>query len=111
MTTTYCFYDFLSGCGGNWRNAIFLSCASCAHPCKDAGCGYLLTADSTGKPMLFPVSRFEELAGQKIDPAECIGQLSRSAFEALYHRHLQWQLDSAQHCPFPQLASLLRASR
>lgn len=107
MTTTYSFYDFLSGCGGNWRNAIFLSCASCAHPCASGGSGYLLTSDSMGKPLLLSVNSLEKLIGQRIDPAECIGQLNRSAFEALYHKHLLWQLDSARVCPFPQLAALI----
>ncbi len=104
MTTSYRLYDFLSGCGGNWRNAIFLSCASCAYPCQSGGCGYLLTTESMGKPMLVSVNDFEKLTGQQVDTEECIGHLSRSAFEAMYFKHLLWSLDSAAACPLSQLA-------
>ena len=109
MTITYRLYDFLSGCGGNWRNAIFLSCASCAHPCQSSGRGYLLTTDSMGKPILISINAFEELTGQQIDSEECIGQLSRSAFEAMYFKHLLWSLDSAADCPLPQLAMQIQS--
>ena len=86
MTTnhTYSMYDFLSSCGGNWRNAIFVSC-------------------SQGTPLVVCVQRFEGLSGQKIDPSECAGRLSRSAFESLYARYLLWQLDSDRQCALRQL--------
>lgn len=98
-TTSYSLFDFLSGCGGNWRNAVFVPCAPCAHPCKAGGCGCLLSADSQGHPILLTVHHYEILTGQKVRPDECIGTLSRSAFESIYARYLLWLLDSPQQCP------------
>ena len=105
MTTnhTYSMYDFLSSCGGNWRNAIFVSCSPCRHPCRNIRAGFLLTACSEGTPLVVCVQRFEGLSGQKIDPSECAGRLSRSAFESLYARYLLWQLDSDRQCALRQL--------
>lgn len=98
-TTSYSLFDFLSGCGGNWRNAVFIPCPPCAHFCKANRCGGLLSADSQGRPILITVRRFEILTGQKIDPSECVGTLSKSAFESVYARYLLWLLDSPQQCP------------
>lgn len=100
MTTvsSYSMYDFLSSCGGNWRNAVFVSCTPCRNPCRNGGAGCLLTACSEGKPLVVCVRRFEALSGQKIDPAECAGQLSRYGFESLYARYLLWQINSERQC-------------
>lgn len=100
---TYHLYDFLSSCGGNWRNAVYLTCGSCSHPCKNQRAGCLLTADSQGRPLIVCVSRFEILTGQKIDPSECAGRLTRQAFESLYARYLLWELDSDRQCALRQL--------
>lgn len=96
-------YDFLAGCGGNWRNALFISCSPCIHPCQNKRAGCLLSASSTGRPQVMTVSRFERLTGQKVDPSECLGKIKRDAFEAAYAQYLVWQIDSANQCSLQQL--------
>ena len=95
---------FLSCCGGNWRNAMFLPCDPCCQPCERRHAGHLLTADRDGKPVVFPVHRLEAALGRRIEPDECVGSLSRAAFEALYARYLQWQLDTSAECPLLRLS-------
>lgn len=100
MTTiSYSLYDFLSGCAGNWRNAIYIPCASCFHPCQADTPGYLFSADPQGRPVIIAVQHFEQATGQKVIPSECMGTLSKSAFESAYSRYLLWLLDSPDQCP------------
>ena len=104
MTTcTQELYHFLFACGGNWRGTIHISCRSCT--VHREGCeGYLLAADPEGRPVLMEVGRFCRLSGERIDPAECRGQLDRQAFEDIFGRYLLWALPSASPCPLRQLA-------
>lgn len=83
-------YQFLSACGGNWRN--------CIHVSVD-GPGYLLTADRDAKPIVMPVERFRQLTGEQIDLTECCGQLSETAFRALYSQYFLWRMPSAEDSP------------
>ena len=78
-TTIQQLAEFLTACRGNWRNACFISCneGKCHSPCS----GYLMSADADGKPVLIPAAEYERLTAQRIDPSECRGNLSRSAFE------------------------------
>lgn len=95
-------YRFLSACEGNWRNAVFIECTACpysAHICP----GYLLTADVTGHPLLFSTEKFKELTGELISKDECVGILSRYAFEKLYSRLLLWKTETQQQCSILQL--------
>lgn len=103
MTNSYSLYDFLNGCEGNWRNAVFVSCSPCRHTCKNRGCGHLLCADREGRPHLISVQIFECLTGQKIDPTECIGTLSKSAFASVYRAYLLWELTDDTQCPLRHL--------
>ena len=53
------FYLFLSLTRGSWRNAIFIECKNkCSKECA----GWLMTTDTEGVPILYPVSLFEEKA-------------------------------------------------
>ena len=87
----YRFYEFMTGCGGNWRNAIFISCPACSGYCSTQNWGCLLTADRDGRPMVLSVVCFEDLSGQSIDPSECAGHISKDAFESLYRKALRHQ--------------------
>ena len=87
-----------------WRNACFISCGvyKCHSPCS----GYLMSADAGGKPVLIPAAEYERLTAQRIDPSECRGQLSRSAFEDIYALYLNWCLSDDESCCL-QILSLL----
>ncbi len=87
---------FLSACGGNWRNSIFVSE-------KDTP-GYLLTADRDGRPLVMAAEQFQQLTGEQIDPAECCGQLTGEGFAALYAQYLLWNLPSEQEKPLEYLS-------
>jgi len=76
-------YDFLTACGGNWRNSIYISCQ------KDDP-GYLLAVDRDGKPVIMDVEQLRHLAGEQIDFTECRGQLTQSAFQDVYAQYLLW---------------------
>lgn len=85
-------YLFLSACGGNWRNSIYIS---------SDGPGYLLTADRDARPFIMPVEQFQTLTSEQIDPAECCGRLSEDAFRTLYAQYYLWQMPSADDKPLP----------
>lgn len=91
MPNTKQLYQFLSACGGNWRNCITISAG---------GHSYLLTADRDAKPIVMPVERFQQLTGEQIDLTECFGQLSETAFRALYSQYFLWRMPSAEDSPF-----------
>ena len=89
----------MTGCGGNWRNTIFISCPACGGYCSTKYRGCLLTADRDGKPRVLSVVCFEEFSGEHIAPSECAGHISKDAFEALYARYLDWEMDDPNKCP------------
>ena len=62
------FYFFISLTRGNWRNAMFIECKN---KCNDKCKGFLMTADTEGVPMFYPVALFEEKSKQIIDTNEC----------------------------------------
>lgn len=78
------FYRFLVACGGSWRNTIRISGN------EDAP-AYLMAADRDGKPVIMAVEQFQQLSGEQIDPTECRGQLTQSAFQDIYAQYLLWQ--------------------
>ena len=88
----------------DWRNACFISCGVCK--CHSPCSGYLMSADAGGKPVLIPAAEYERLTAQRIDPSECRGQLSRSAFEDIYALYLNWCLSDDESCCL-QILSLL----
>ena len=103
-TTIQQLAEFLTACRGNWRSACFVSCGVCK--CHSPCSGYLMSADASGKPVLISAAEYERLTAQRIDPTECRGQLSRSAFEDIYALYLNWCLPDDAECCL-QILSLL----
>ena len=81
-------YRFLSACGGNWRNTIFVSC-----PEPDSAPGFLMAADRDGRPVIMELESFYQMTGEQIDPVECYGHLSKDAFESIFAQYLLWRID------------------
>ena len=103
--TRYKFYLFLRAVQGNWRNAFFLKCDSqiCPYGQTPACAGYLLTADDNGTLLLMPVSYFQHMTGETVEANECIGILTRSTFEKVYHLYIEWNTISDKECSLKQL--------
>ena len=97
-------YELLFSCKGNWRNAIYVPCGPCPHPCKVDSSGCLAAIRQDGAPLLVGVREFEEETGERIDPGECIGTLSKDAFSSLFSRYLTWEMSSSEQCPMEYLA-------
>ena len=96
------FYLFLSLARGCWRNAIFIECKNkCSKECA----GWLMTADTEGVPMLYPVSLFEEKADVVVDKTECAAVISRETFETVYDRWLLWNVSDKSDCSICQAAA------
>ena len=101
----YILYPFLRAARGNWRNALFIKCASKAcpygmpFPCE----GYLFSADADGTPLLVPVEYFRSITGETIAKEECQGTLTCQAFEAAYASYIEWHTPSACDCSLRQL--------
>lgn len=54
-------YLFLAAFQGNWHNSVYITNVP----------GYLLSADRDGQPIDMALEQFQQLAGERIDPAEC----------------------------------------
>lgn len=80
-------YLFLSACGGNWRNTLYISCQG--HRADNPG--YLLASDWDGKPVIMAVEQLRRHTGEPITPSECCGQLAESAFKDIYAQYLLWR--------------------
>lgn len=98
-------YELLFSCKGNWRNAIYIPCGPCPHPCKVDCSGCLAAIRQDSAPLLVGVREFEEETGERIDPGECIGTLNKDAFSSLFSRYLTWEMSSSEQCPMEYLAS------
>ena len=96
-------YELLFSCKGNWRNAIYVPCGPCSHPCKVDCSGCLAAIRQNGAPLLVGVREFEEETGERIDPGECIGTLNKDAFSSLFSRYLIWEMTSSEQCPMEYL--------
>ena len=96
-------YELLFSCKGNWRNAIYVPCGPCPHPCKVDCSGCLAVIRQDGAPLLVGVREFEEETGERIDPGECIGTLNKDAFSSLFSRYLIWEMTSSEQCPMEYL--------
>ncbi len=79
-------YLFMAACSGSWRNSIYIAGQ------EETASGCLLAADRDGKPVILSVARFQALTGEQIDPTECRGQLTQSAFKDIFAQYLLWQL-------------------
>ena len=96
-------YELLFSCKGNWRNAIYVPCGPCPHPCKVDRSGCLAAIRQDGAPLLVSIRDFEEETGERIDPGECIGTLNKDAFSSLFSRYLIWEMTSSEQCPMEYL--------
>ena len=96
-------YELLFSCKGNWRNAIYVPCGPCPHPCKVDRSGCLAAIRQDGTPLLVGVREFEEETGERINPGECIGTLNKDAFSSLFSRYLIWEMTSSERCPMEYL--------
>ena len=96
-------YELLFSCKGNWRNAIYVPCGPCPHPCKVDRSGCLAAIRQDGTPLLISIREFEEETGERIDPGECIGTLNKDAFSSLFSRYLIWEMTSSEQCPMEYL--------
>ena len=96
-------YELLFSCKGNWRNAIYISCGPCLHPCRVNSSGCLMTINEDGPPRLVSIRKFENETGERIDPTDCIGTLSKAAFSSLFSRYLIWEMSSPEQCPMEYL--------
>lgn len=96
-------YELLFSCKGNWRNAIYVPCGPCPHPCKVDRSGCLAAIRQDGTPLLVGIREFEEETGERIDPGECIGTLNKDAFSSLFSRYLIWEMTSSEQCPMEYL--------
>lgn len=81
-------YRFLSACGGNWRNTIFVSSSE-----SEPNPGFLMAADRDGCPVIMEPESFYQMTGEQIDPTECYGQLTKDAFESIFAQYLLWHTD------------------
>ena len=59
-------YELLFSCKGNWRNAIYVPCGPCPHPCKVDCSGCLAAIRQDGAPLLVGVREFEEETGEQL---------------------------------------------
>lgn len=109
-TSSYSIFDFLEHCGGNWRNTVYVPCGCCFHPCRAKCRGCLLTADMDGRPMAISVTRFEAITGQRVDLSECVGTLSRYAFDELFRHYRIWGCDDLGTCLLCHLDSNISAA-
>ena len=96
--TSYSIFDFLKDCRGNWRNAIFIPCEPCKHPCSNDRQGCLLVSDAEGHPHAICINRFEAITGQRVEGPDCIGSLTRKAFESAFLSYLTWEYDDPELC-------------
>ena len=102
----YKIYLFLKAVQGNWRNALYIQCdTECPYEQKTPCRGYLLTADDHGTLFLMPVCYFQQIMGETVYPNECIGILTRSTFEQVFHLYIVWNTTSARDCALKQLCS------
>ena len=56
-------YELLFSCKGNWRNAIYVPCGPCPHPCKVDRSGCLAATRQDVAPLLVSILDFEKETG------------------------------------------------
>lgn len=106
MKESCSFYPFIKAAQGNWRNAMFISCACSTCPfgitpdCE----GYLLVSDSMGFPIILAAEQLRAITGEPVDPHECCAVISKASFEAVYAQYIQWSMPSKNTCPLPALS-------
>ena len=96
---------FLQVSGNSWHNALYISCGNCqraaARRCRDLLCVF----DDNAIPVFIPVQDAEQLWHTRIDQADCLAEIRRDVFVALYGPWLFRHLAAPSACP---LAGLCR---
>lgn len=78
---------FLESAEGNYRNALYIRCSACRYH-REEHCGdFLFIPGHDCVPILFPLADAMDVIGH-IDPSDCAGILSSTAFLHLYHQWL-----------------------
>lgn len=96
---------FLQVSGNSWHNALYISCGDCpravSRRCHDLLCVF----DEHAVPVLAPVQDAEQLWQTRIDRGDCLAEMHRDVFVALYGPWLFCHLADPSACP---LAGLCR---
>ena len=96
---------FLQVFGNSWHNALYSRCGNCqraaARRCRDLLCVF----DDNAIPVFIPVQDAEQLWHTRIDQADCLAEIHRDVFVALYGPWLFRHLAAPSACP---LAGLCR---
>lgn len=98
IKSSYSIFDFLKNCGGSWMSTIYVPCGSCPEPCQAAQRGVLLIADRDGRPRAISVARYEKITGQRVDPTDCMGSLTKSAVNHIFQDFALWECDEPDNC-------------
>ena len=93
IKSSYSIFDFLRNCGGSWMSTIYIPCGACSEPCQAAQRGVLLIADRDGRPRAISVARYERITGQRVDPTDCMGALTKSAVNQIFRDFALWTWD------------------
>jgi len=104
-------FSFMSAVNGDWRNAIYITCAACVYEQHGLCEGFLLAFDGDCNPVLIRAETVRELAVQSFDTSECAAKLERRAFARLFARWLVWRVDSPEMCALCSLTDAPRCER
>ena len=76
-------YNFMTSCGGNWRNTLYVRGSE-----RDGG--ILLAFDRDARPALMTVAALREVSGELIEPEECRAAIDYSAFRDIFRQYFLW---------------------
>ena len=96
--------QFMCAVKGNWRNSVFIECVTCTQNNQAKCFGYLLTADSDGRPLIVSADSMHKATGHYPDKFECQAILSRTQFETIFAHWLEWNVESPNTCALYQAA-------
>ena len=89
-------YELLFSCKGDWRNAIYVPCGPCPHPCKVDRSGCLAAIRQDGTPLLVSIRDFEKEAWKEAQllpscPETCMsvqfGHIMSGGYAAGYYSY------------------------
>lgn len=101
---------FLEAAGGNYRNALYITCSHCSHT-RESGCrDYLCIPGEDGFPVLLPIKDAEIFFGFAPDRSECSAVIDNHTFCQLYQLWIRLHLADSRSCPFHQILELQNRS-
>lgn len=90
---------FLQVSGNSWYDALYIDCGNCqraaARRCRDLLCVF----DDHAAPVFIPVQDAEQLWHTRIDRGDCLAEMHRDVFVALYGPWLFRHLSDPSACP------------